>query len=83
MQNDDDAEDSDADDDAEAGLLPQGEIQTLTNSLNKVLYHFLVFLEHSSLKRSIESLEASIQELVDLTHLETGKTDAQRSRTAI
>ena len=37
-----------------------------------MLFHFLAFLDHCSLKRSAESLDNSIQEMVDLTHLETG-----------
>ena len=37
-----------------------------------MLFHFLTFLDHCSLKRSAESLDNSIQEMVDLTHLETG-----------
>ncbi len=45
----------------------------LANSLNKVLFHFIFFLDHSSsLRASLESLEKSMQELVLLTHLETG-----------
>ena len=66
-------------------LLPASEIQALTNSLNRVLYHFLHMLEHCSLKRSAESLEVTMQELVELTRLETefasldfGRTQRQR-----
>ena len=41
-------------------------------SPTKVLFHYLEFLDNCSLKRSAESLDNSIQEMVDLTHLETG-----------
>ena len=37
-----------------------------------MLFHYLEFLDNCSLKRSAESLDNSIQEMVDLTHLETG-----------
>lgn len=43
----------------------------MTSSLNKALYDYLIFLDHCSLKRSFESMESSIQELVELTHMET------------
>ena len=45
----------------------------VTSSLNKVLYHLLVMLDHFSLKRSRESMEVTVQELVNLTHMETSE----------
>lgn len=60
------------DSDEEDGQLTPGEVTDLTSGLNKVLFHFLTLLDHCSLKRSQESLELSVQELVELTHLETG-----------
>ena len=65
--------DSDSDsDDAESNLSPE-EVQELTISLNEVLFDFLLFLDQFSLKRSVESMEVTIQQLVSLTHLETSK----------
>ena len=63
----------DSDDDAnDQSLLNPNEIQSLTSHLNGVLFHFLLFLDHMELKRSAESLEMAVQEMVELTHLETG-----------
>ena len=63
-----DSDESDDDD----GTLSPGDVQHLTNGLNNVLYNFLTMLDFCPLKRSPESLELTIQELVELTHLETG-----------
>lgn len=62
-----DWDDSDDDD----GLTP-AEVNELTSGLNRSLYSFLTMLDHCPLKRSPESLEQTIAELVELTHLETG-----------
>ena len=48
-----------------------GEVQELTAGLNNALYSFLIMLDHCPLKRSQESLDQTILELVELTHLET------------
>lgn len=63
-----DWDDSDDDD----GTLTPAEISELTVALNRVLYSCLTMLDHCPLKRSPESLELTIMELVELTHLETG-----------
>ena len=63
--------DSDGDGDDDATTLSPAELQSLTSTLNRTLFHLLEFLNHFSLKRSRESLEVTVQELVDLTHLET------------
>ena len=55
----------------EEDTLEPHEVQKLTSGLNKVLYSFLVMLDHHPLKRCPESLEQTIIELVELTHLET------------
>uniref|UniRef100_A0A0K2TBV8 NonSMC condensin II complex, subunit D3 [Callithrix jacchus] n=1 Tax=Lepeophtheirus salmonis TaxID=72036 RepID=A0A0K2TBV8_LEPSM len=62
--------DSDGSDDEMTELLSPDQIRVLTKSLNSVLDNFLFYLSHSSLKRSPESLDLTIAELVDLTHLE-------------
>ena len=59
-------------DDEDGGLTP-AELQQLTSGLNKVLYYLLVMLDHFSLKRSRESMEVTVQELVNLTHMETSE----------
>lgn len=69
-KNDDDSGD-DSDPELDPSLLSPAEIQRLTISLNRVLYHFLHLLDHCPLKRSAESLEVTVQELVELTRLET------------
>ena len=46
----------------------QGNLQFL-----QVLYNLLTTLDRFSLKRSEESLECTVQQLVDLTQLETSK----------
>ena len=60
-------------DDEDGSILSQSDVQSLTSGLNKVLYHLLIMLDHFSLKRSRESMEVTVQELVDLTHMETSK----------
>ena len=60
-------------DDDEPGMLTVHEFSSLTNSLNSVIFDFLIFLDHCSLKRSIESMEQTVQELIELIHLETSK----------
>ena len=60
------------DSDEEDGSLTPAEVNELTNGLNRVLYSFLTMLDHCPLKRSPESLEQTVAELVELTHLETG-----------
>ncbi|TRY62148.1 hypothetical protein TCAL_11306, partial [Tigriopus californicus] len=55
----------------EAGMLSEREVRDLTNALNAVIYDFHVFLDHHPLKRSLESMELTVSELVELTHLET------------
>ena len=61
----------DSDDDLENGL-SEAEVRGLTEGLNRVLFDFIMFfLESFSLKRSQESLEVTVQHLVDLTHMET------------
>ncbi len=62
-----------SDDDVDGGLSSDAEVQELTVGLNQVLYNFLTFLDHFSLKRSSESMEVAIQQLIDLTHMETSK----------
>ena len=62
-----------SDDDVDGGLTSDAEVQELTVGLNQVLYNFLTFLDHFSLKRSSESMEVAIQQLIDLTHMETSK----------
>ena len=52
-------------------MLTDHEISSLTNSLNSVIFDFQIFLDHCSLKRSVESMEQTLQELIELTHLET------------
>ena len=64
--------DWDISDEEEEGLTPR-ESQDLTNGLLQVLNSLLLMLDHCPLKRSQESLELTISELVDLTHLETSK----------
>ena len=64
--------DWDISDEEEEGLTPK-ESQDLTNGLLQVLNSLLLMLDHCPLKRSQESLELTISELVDLTHLETSK----------
>ena len=59
------------DSDDEGGTLSAGEVQDLTDGLNHALYSVLVMLDHCPLKRSQESLDQTILELVELTHLET------------
>ena len=59
------------DSDDDEGLTP-AEVNELTSGLNRSLYSFLTMLDHCPLKRSPESLEQTIAELVELTHLETG-----------
>jgi condensin-2 complex subunit D3 len=63
-----DWDESDEDD----GTLTPGEVKDLTTGLNRALFSFLTMLDYCPLKRSPESLELTIQELVELTHLETG-----------
>ena len=60
-----------SDPDLDSSLVGPAEIQRLTNLLNRVLFHFLHLLDHCPLKRSAESLEVTVQELVELTRLET------------
>lgn len=65
--------DADWDDsDDELGTLTPHEVQELTGGLNRVLFSFLTMLDHCPLKRSQESLDQTVIELVELTHLETG-----------
>lgn len=64
-------EDFDCSDEDDPGLLSEREIRDLTNALNAVIYDFHVFLDHHPLKRSLESMELTVSELVELTHLET------------
>ena len=68
-----DSDDSDMDDLDGGGLTSDVEVQELTIGLNRVLFDFLIFLDHFSLKRSSESMEAAVQQLVDLTHMETSE----------
>ena len=58
--------------DDEEGTLSPNEVNELTSGMNRVLYSFLVMLDHCPLKRSQESLDQTVVELVELTHLETG-----------
>eukprot|EP00095_Tigriopus_kingsejongensis_P003824 maker-scaffold2482_size15237-snap-gene-0.3 protein:Tk03824 transcript:maker-scaffold2482_size15237-snap-gene-0.3-mRNA-1 annotation:"condensin-2 complex subunit d3" len=64
-------EDFDLSDDDESHGLSEAEVSELANALNGVIYDFHVFLDHHPLKRSLESLELTVSELVELTHLET------------
>lgn len=59
-------------------MLTDHEISSLTNSLNGVIFDFQVFLDHCSLKRSVESMEQTVQELIELTHLETSKKTTEQ-----
>ena len=65
-----DSDDSDMDD-LDGSLTSEAEVQELTVGLNRVLFDFLLFLDNFSLKRSSESMEVAVQQLVDLTHMET------------
>ena len=67
-----DSDDSDMDD-LDGSLTSEAEVQELTVGLNRVLFDFLLFLDNFSLKRSSESMEVAVQQLVDLTHMETSK----------
>ena len=61
------------DSDEEEGYLTQRESEELTKGLNRTLSSLLLMLDNYPLKRSLESLELTIIELVELTHLETSK----------
>ena len=61
------------DSDEEDGYLTPHESQDLTRRLGLVLTALIVMVDHCPLKRSQESLELTITEFVELSHLETGK----------
>lgn len=57
----------------DGSVLSGDEIEKLTHSLNKVLYYFLVFLDHSSLKRYFCPFDKVIPRLCKRMFFQVGR----------
>ena len=60
------------DEEEELQQLSPGEAAAIVSALNRLIYTVVLFADRFSMKRSTEAFEDTIQELVNLTQLETG-----------